>query len=218
MVGFRTRISLAQFLELQDPAVCIALLTKYDVRHVSLAYAHMLQGLLNLSRDLDERTLMLILAEIATTRGDLRARVNPKYRFDERLHDLKQCLLLDGYAFEESKIVQVDPAITDAASLEDDLVAALKHSGAPRALEIIAKIADSAQAFRATPPDYNAALVNARLALETLAGDVAIDVAAQLSSPASYDPSKWGEVIALLRRGGEISAEEEKGLVGVFGF
>lgn len=54
--------------------------------------------------------------------------------------------------------------------------------------------------------------------METLAGDIAADVASKLSRPAHYNPSKWGEVLAFLRSGGEITAEEEKGLAGVFGF
>lgn len=53
--------------------------------------------------------------------------------------------------------------------------------------------------FRAIPPDYNAALVNARVALETLAADVAADVASHAQVPTSYNPSKWGEVLAFLR-------------------
>lgn len=83
------------------------------------------------------------------------------------MHDLTQCLLLDGYIVEDTKLVQIDPSIADAAPLEDDLIVALQNSGAPCAQEIIAKIGGSAQAFRATPHDYNAALVNARVALES---------------------------------------------------
>lgn len=56
--------------------------------------------------------------------------------------------------------------------------------------------------------------MNARVALETLA----VDVASQLPGPANYNPTKWGEVIAFLRTSGEITLEEEKGLAGVFGF
>lgn len=88
----------------------------------------------------------------------------------------------------------------------------------PRAQDIIAKINDSAEAFRATPPDYNASLVNARVALETLAVDVATHVASLQQSPTTYNPSKWGEVLSFLRSSGEITVEEEKGLAGVFGF
>ena len=175
-------------------------------------------GLLNTLRDLDDRTLMLALAEVVATSGDLRAKVNPKYRFDERMHDLTQCLLLDGYIIQDKKLLQTDPSIADAAPLEDDLIAALQNSGAPRAQEIIAKINDSAGAFRATPADYNASLVNARVALETLAGDVASHITSQQQSPTTYNPTKWGEVLAFLRSSGEITTEEEKGLAGVFGF
>ncbi|VEI66877.1 Uncharacterised protein [Serratia rubidaea] len=218
MIGQRTRYSLAQFLELQEPMNSIVLLGKYGVQQLSLPHGQLLYGLLNTLRDLDDRTLMLALAEVVATTGDLRARVNPKYRFDERLYDLKQCLLLDGYIIKDKKLVQTDPSIIDAAPLEDDLIDALQKSGAPRAQEIIAKINDSAGAFRSTPPDYNASLVNARVALETLACDVAAHKASQQPTPTTYNPSKWGEVLAFLRSSGEITVEEEKGLAGVFGF
>lgn len=218
MIGQRTRYSLAQFLELQEPMISIVLLGKYGVQDLSLPHGQLLYGLLNTLRDLDARTLMLALAEVVATTGDLRARVNPKYRFDERLHDLTQCLLLDGYIIKSKMLVQTDPSITDAAPLEDDLIYALQKSGAPRAQEIIAKINDSAGAFRSTPPDYNASLVNARVALETLAGDVAAHNASQQPTPPTYNPSKWGEVLVFLRSSGEITVEEEKGLAGVFGF
>lgn len=218
MIGSRARHSLAQFLELQEPVVSIVLFSKYGMQHLSLAHGQLLFGLLHLVRDLDDRTLMQVLAEVVATQGDLRARVNPKYRFDERLHDLKQCLLLDGYAIREAKLVQIDPSIADAAPFEDELIVALQSSGAPRATEIIAKIADSAQAFRATPPDYNAALVNARVALETLAADVAAGVASGMTPVPSYNPGKWGEVLGFLRNSGEITVEEEQGLAGVFRF
>ena len=218
MIGTRARHSLAQFLELQEPVVSIVLFSKYGIQHLSLSPGQLLYSLLNIVRGLDDRTLILVLAEIVATKGDLRSRVNPKYRFDERLHDLTQCLLLDGYAAQKAKLVQVDPSIEDAAPLEDDLVIALQNSGAPRAAEIVAKIADSAQAFRATPPDYNAALVNARVALETLAADVAADVASAMTLAPGYNSAKWGEVLAFLRSSGEVTLEEERGLAGVFGF
>lgn len=218
MIGKRTRYSFAQFLELQEPAVSIALFGKHDVQHLSLSPGQLLHDLLNTLRELDDRMLMLALSEIVATSGDLRARVNPKYRFDERMHDLAQCLLLDGYLIQDKKLLQADPSIADAAPLEDDLITALRTSGAPRAQDIITKINDSSEAFRATPPDYNASLVNARVALETLAGDVAADVSSRLQGPATYNPSKWGEVLSFLRSSGEITTEEEKGLAGVFGF
>lgn len=193
-------------------------LSKYGVQQLSFAKGQLLYELLEVVRTLDDLTLMHVLAEVVATQGDLRARVNPKYRFDERLHDLKQCLLLDGYSVQNQRLVLVDPSIDGAAPLEDELVIALHGSGAPRAAEVVAKIADSARAFRATPPDYNAALVNARVALETLASDVAGDIASTAAFAPTYNPAKWGEVLTYLRSSGEITLEEEKGLAGVFGF
>ena len=111
MIGMRTRHSLAQFLELQETAVSVVLLSKYGVQHLSLPQSHLLFGLLNTLRGLDDRLLLLVLAEIVATQGDLRARVNPKYRFDERMHDLTQCLLLDGYIVQDTKLVQVDHSV-----------------------------------------------------------------------------------------------------------
>lgn len=205
-------------MELQEPAVSLVLLSKYGVQHLSLSPGQLLYGLLNTFRVLDDRVLLLVLTEIMATTGDLRARVNPKYRFTERMHDLTQCLLLDGFIIQDTKLVPIDPSIADAAPVEDDLIAALLNSGAPHAQEIIAKIGDSAQSFRATPPDYNAALVNARVALETLAADIAAHVALRPQGLSPYNPSKWGEVLTFLRTSGEITSEEERGLAGVFGF
>ena len=109
----------------------------------------MLHGLLNTFRRLDDRVLLLVFTEIVATTGDLRARVNPKYRFAERMLDLTQCLLLDGYIVQVTKLAQIDRSIADAAPLENDLIVTLQNSGAPRALEIISKISDSAQALGA---------------------------------------------------------------------
>ncbi len=218
MIGQRTRYSFAQFLELQEPMISIVLLGKYGVQPLSFSRAQLLYELLNILRSLDDYTIQQVLSEVVATQGDLRTRVNPKYRFDERMRDLKQCLLLDGYIIQDERLIQTDPSIADAAPLEDDLIEALHNSGVPRAQEIIAKINDSATAFRATPPDYNASLVNARVALETLASDVAADVASRLQKPATYNPSNWGAVLSFLRSSGEITVEEEKGLAGVFGF
>ncbi|MFL9883241.1 hypothetical protein PQR66_09405 [Paraburkholderia agricolaris] len=218
MIGKRTRLSLVQFLALQEPALAVLLLSKHGAQHVSLMVAEPLSDLSHILQTLDEPILMRVFAEIVATPGDLRARVNPKYRFDERLHDLTQCLLLDGYLVQDKRLIQTDPSIADAMPIDDDLIVALLNSDTPRRQDIIRKINASAESFRATPPDYNASLVNARVALETLAVDVATDVATRLPNPATYDPSSWGSVIAFLRISDEISVEEEKGLAGVFRF
>jgi hypothetical protein len=157
-----------------------------------------------------------LLDEVARTEGDLRNRVAPRYRFDERWADLAKCLLLDGYLLGDKRFTPTDPSISDAVPLEDDLVQALRSCGAPHADDIIRKINDSSEAFRAQPPNYNACLNDARVALETLA----VDISQGRSAPqvAAPDISKWGSVINHLRSVGLINLEEERGLVGVYGF
>ncbi|HCM5829501.1 hypothetical protein [Klebsiella pneumoniae] len=134
------------------------------------------------------------------------------------MHDLSQCLLLDGYIIHDRQLTQSDPSIADAAPMEDDLMAALRQCGLPRWEDIIAKIRDSDQHFRCAPPDYNASLTNARIALETLAADIAAEVAVSLTPAPAYNTAKWGDVLRFLREAGEITQEEEKGLAGVFSF
>ncbi|MHA4867218.1 hypothetical protein ACXZ1M_05910 [Duganella sp. PWIR1] len=218
MISHRTQHSLAQFLSHQEAAVSVVLLGKYGAQHLNLHADMLLMDLIRTLRDLDNRTLLMVIQEIVATQGTLRTKVNPKYVFDERLYDLTQCLILDGYIIDGKRLITADPSIVDGQPVEDDLISALRTCGAPRREQIIAKINDSSAAFRSSPPDYNAALVNARVALETLAADVAQDVHAQLSSPEAYNPAKWGEVVTFLRKAGEITQEEERGLAGVFGF
>ena len=218
MVSQRTRYSLAQFLAVQDISVSIALFAKHDIQPPSLYSAQLLMSLINVVREQSDKNLLLILQEIVATPGSLRTNVSPKHVFDERMHDLSQCLLIDGYMVQDKRLLQADPSISDAAPLEDDLIIALRNSGTPQRESIIDKINDSAEAFRSSPPDYNAALTNARVALEALAVDVAAEVGHQSQTTATYNPAKWGEVIGFLRISGEITVEEDKGLAGVFGF
>ena len=48
------------------------------MQHLSLSQSQLLFGLLNTLRELDDRLLMLVSAEIVGTQRDLRARVSPK--------------------------------------------------------------------------------------------------------------------------------------------
>jgi len=215
MIGNRTRFSLAQLLEQQQQALVVALIAKHGGR-ISLGVGTALE-IMNALRNLDDHQVMAVCAEVIATSGDLRHRVTPKYRFDERSHDLVQCLALDGYEVVDKRLRQTDPTIAEAPPIDDDLIEALKGCGAPRRHDITQKIADSAAAFRSSPPDYNAALVNARVAMETLAADIAIDVAGGAALP-PFDPSKWGSTISYLRTRSAITLEEERGLAGVYAF
>ena len=96
---------------------------------------------------------------------------------------------------QSKRLVRTDPSIADALPIDDDLIEALQTCAAPRKADIVQKINDSAQAFRASPPDYNASLVNARVAMETLASDIALHI----SSPGqpAFDPTLQGSIDAL---------------------
>ncbi len=157
-----------------------------------------------------------LLAEIARTSDDLRNRVSPRYRFDERFVDLQRCLQLDGYLIGGDTIVPIDPSILGAAPIDDDLTRELAESGLAHSRDISRKLNESAESFRASTPNYNACLNDARVALQTLATDIA--EARHATHPGSFDGAKWGSVIAYLRSTGFITEEEERGLVGVFGF
>lgn len=214
MISERTRISLAQLLEQQDQALVIALLAKHGVQ---LAYAgsYFAQGLVDALRSLADARSLAICAEVVATQGDLRHRVSPKHRFDERFGDLRQCLTLDGYQVQPNKtLLRTDPTLGETAPIEDDLVQALRASGAPSREDILRKIQDSAEAFRRSPPDYNATLTNARIALESLARDVAGSI---LPAGAAV-PTKWGDCLLTLRQYGEITIQEEHAIAGAYTF
>ncbi len=215
MIGSRTRYSLAQFLELYEPALVVVLLGKHQM-HSSVGHGSLLIDVLQSLRSAADEKILSLLEEVARTSGDLRARINPRYRHDERFSDLCRCLQLDGYVIENKKIMQTDPSIGDAPPLEDDLIEALKVSGLSETDAIAKKINDSSESFRSSPPNYNACLNDIRVALETLAR--AIAVTRQVTGAPPYDQTKWGSVVSFLRQVEFITQEEEKGLAGVYGF
>ena len=215
MIGYRTLSSLAQFLELHETAFVVVLMNKHGIPS-SIDDGMPLRDVLRFLRSVNDEKVLSLLEEIVRTSGDLRARVNPKYRYDERFSDLCRCLQLDGYIVENKKITPTDPSISDAPPLEDDLLEALKESGLSDSNEIVQKINDSSWSFRSSPPNYNACLNDIRVALETLARAIASNQ--QSSSTPSYDETKWGAVINFLRQVEFITQEEEKGLAGVYGF
>lgn len=215
MIGSRTRYSLAQFLELHEIAFVVVLVSKHDIR-ISVEDGGLLTALTDCFLSASDEELLSIVEEIARTAGDLRARINQKYRHDERFSDLCRCLQLDGYLVEDKSLLQTDPSISDAPSLDDDLLQELRTSALPNAEEIVKKINASSESFRSSPPNYNACLNDIRVALETLAR--AIATTQQSSSSPPYEQNKWGSVLGFLKRIEFITQEEEKGLAGVYGF
>src|SRR6266852_2419664 len=191
MLSTRSKLSLCQYLALQDSASLSLLFAKHGVAMPDLAYfSSPLDGLRSVVFGMPDQELRSVLEEIMRTQGDLRYRISPKYRYDERWADFVRCLELDGYRVESQQIVPVDPTIEAAAAVDDDLSAEIKRSGLSEADEILPLIEGSATAFRQSPPNYNACLSNARVALETLGR--AIARRRRVNHTGSFDETKWG--------------------------
>lgn len=222
MFSRRTSLSLVQFLGLQDRTFVGLLFEKQGLPYsgqIACAEPYALDFLATVGDSTAKAAqdqIHALVREIIRTKGDLRSRVTPKYRFDERFGDLETCLLLDGYAIRNGELVPVDPTIPETPFVEDDLTHALKHCGLPDSPAIVQKLIDSAEAFRKSPPNFNASLNDARVALQTLATLIA--TARVPKHPGSFDQRKWGAVLAYLRSSRFLTEDEEKGLAGVFGF
>lgn len=217
MLSSRTIYSLAQYMALQDQDFAGALLSKHGLNGWSVQITtQVLSDMVTALKAASEEQLSGLLGEIARTQRDLRSRVNPKYRYDERFDDLLRCLELDGYRLDNSGLTSLDPSVVGTPPLDDDLVMELNSSRLPNVEQIIQKLEDSTDAFRSSTPNVNACLNDARIALETLARGIA--ETRKSAQPGNFDPKKWGSIIAYLRDIDFINIEEERGLAGVYGF
>jgi uncharacterized protein len=163
-----------------------------------------------------DEQLRSLFDEIIRTHGDLRNRVSPRYRYDERWADFVHCLGLDGYRMEGESLVARDPTVEGTAPVEDDLTCELQRSRLAEAPEVIRLMTNSGEAFRRVPPDYNGCLTSARVALETVGKGIAR--VRRSTHVGNFDESRWGQVLAYLRTSGLITQEEEEGIAGVYGF
>lgn len=209
----RTKYSLTQFLDLFDAAVVHTLLKKYDISwgwgggYNQVAISDTLLGA-------DNANLGRLVEEIVATYGDLRNRVSPRYRFDERWIDLTKCLLLDGYRVEKSSITRIEPFLEGVEPIEDDLTKELQNSNLSSREEIKKQIIDSAEDFRRAEPDYNGCLSHARIALETLVREIAKDGGFHIAD----EGKAWGSSLNYLQKKDVITAKEEQTLSSVYTF
>ena len=215
MISKRTKISLCQYLELQDIANLSLLFEKHGLSSW-LVPVQKIEILKNSILNASAEQLFNLLDEVIKTQRDWRSRISPRYRHDERWEDLARSLQLDGYKVEKHNLVRIEPTIENVAPVEDDLRKELKSSALTHVDEIVEMIEKSSEAYRQTPPDYNECLVKARIALETLARVIATKWRVQ--NPGNFREDKWGEILGYLHKSGFITKKEEEGLAGVYGF
>ena len=119
----RTRLSLAQFLALLDHSALTLLLPKHGFAVEDLEDSFAPRSLPDLLRvavvEAEPESLRSLLEEIARTLGAIRATQSPKYPYDERWHDLRLCLELDGYV------------LTDDASTKPPIASFLLSRSSP---------------------------------------------------------------------------------------
>jgi len=222
MISNRTRSSLCLYLSLHNPADVRMFLDRYGIAMENL----LIQGMTFTPYVTDalrysifsatSEQLLDFLEGLVKTSGDLRSRISPRYRHDERWEDLFRCLLLDGYRVEGEKLILLDTSIDGVEPLEDDLTSELNRSGLESVTELLRIIDKSAEDFRKMPPDYNGCLTNARITLETITKVIA--KARDIVKFNSLDEIKWGSVLEKLSTSGFITKKDEEGLSGVYSF
>jgi hypothetical protein len=97
MLGTRSKLSLCQFLCLQNAGQVEVILNKRGVA-ASLANTHLLQALRRCLFDARPEQIEAVLDEIVNSQRLLYdATASPKYLYNERWLDLIACVALDGY-------------------------------------------------------------------------------------------------------------------------
>ena len=221
----RSKLSLCQFLKLFPKGDLTLLLGKYEWSTDNLERLwdelSLTEALKEVIVQASDSQLQGLVQELTRTNQSMRTGVSPKYHFEQRWRELCLSLKLDGYieerneyGTEPSRFVPIEPIIEGADPVEDDLSKELRLSQLPDTEEIIQCLDRSADTFRDN--DFNGCLVNARVALQTLATSIARESLQTHSREINVE--KWGEVIGYLRTSGFINGQQESGLTGVFTF
>jgi hypothetical protein len=217
MISKRSKSSLCLYLTLHTPTDVRLLFERYEIVMDNLLEQGMdftpyvTESLRTSVFTATSEQLSSLLEGFVRTQGDLRNRISPRSRHDERWEDLFRCLELDGYRIEGHNLVTIEPEIEGSSTREDDLTLELNNSELQDTSNILVLLERSAQDFRKTLPDYNGCLTNARVALESLIKSIAV------ARGSSVDVS-WGRALSDLRTSGLISENEEKAIAGVYGF
>lgn len=223
MIGNRTLLSLAQYLDQQNPETLAVLFEKHAVKQTwdEWSFATSLQRLIGFLRAIPASRLVTLLDEVVATEPDLCDHVVNQWgdgagAYNVRWGDLLRCLALDNLVVSKGHLIATEPDLPGATHVEDALTAEISASGLPSAQPIADLLVQSENAFRQVPPDYNACLSNARAALQTLATEIAQQ--RQTSLGGSFQADKWGQVLSHLRKWTLITKNEEDLISSVYTF
>lgn len=199
-ISNRTKISLAQILELLNISLVNLLFQKYSM-HDSCSNIEDIKSSIDSQGDLQS-----LVEEIISTQQDLRSRISPRYQFDDRWNDLEKCLFLDGYKITDKKLISIEPNVDGVLAFEDDLTNEIKNSSLDKQVEIIQLINKSAESFKAD--DYNECLSKARIVLETIVKAIA-------ENKFNYKDT-WGRSLGKLKFEGFINQYEEDAIATTY--
>lgn len=167
ILSYRAKISLSQLLGIFGFEYANLLFEKHSMGN----------GCRNLSEIKEtvtsSNTLDSLIYEIILTKQDLRSRVSPKYKFDDRWSDFEICLFLDGYKIEGTHLVSIEPIINGVIAFEDDLTNEINDSTFSKKEEVKRLINESAEAFKNC--DFNQCLSKSRIAMETIIRTIALN-------------------------------------------
>ncbi|MBF0308257.1 MAG: hypothetical protein HQL56_01850 [Magnetococcales bacterium] len=206
----RSKMSLVQFFLRFNRHEQQILFEKHDIHDVWYSFDVIRESLESAS----EESITSLLDEMCRTPVSMRRCMDDDIYF-ERWGDLCRNLELDGYirridewGHPSGPFIANDPAPAGQEPLEDLLTVEFDESHLNGAEDILGLLSKSAKAY--VRGDHNAALVNARIALESTARALA-------DSPTSPDSIKWGSILCDLKRRDMITDEHEKALAGVYG-
>jgi hypothetical protein len=210
IVTKRTKLSLCQFLDLYEQDVVHILLEKHGITTSGYSQTEISEVL----SEADHDSIEYLIDELIRTNGDLRNRIKPHYRFDERWNDFLKCLLLDGFKVEEKTIRRLEPVIESTEAVEDDLTNELDSSSLGSSSEVIQHIKLSAESFKKASPDFNGCLSHSRIALETLVRAIAKDRGSEINESSKV----WGKSLSYLQSIGFITNKEEGAISSTYTF
>jgi hypothetical protein len=225
MIGTRTRLSLAQYLDRQSGPSLDVLFAKHGVTESWIESSRFapdtLSALVRTLKEMEAGRLLALIEEVVATEPALRDQAIDQWgtgaaAYGARRADLLRCLLLDGYEVSNARLIAVGPELEGASTVEDALAAEIVGSTLPSAPGITHLLEQSAQGFRQVPPDYNACLSNARTALQTLATQIALE--RQKKQGGSFQSEKWGQVLSYLRTSDLIGERDERLISSVYTF